>query len=299
MNLSVIIPVYNQEKIITKVLDSLNNQTIPKNRYEIIIIDDGSADKTLKIVKDFKKKSKVKINILRTVNRHGKGAARNLGIKKAKNEIVVLLDGDMISPNDLLKRHLEFHQKFAKKNFAIIGYITWATELEITPFMYWLEYGGGQLDFDILKDKQKIDYKHFYTGNSSFKKSFLIKNGLFDEDFGREMYEDLELAYRLQNKGLKIFYNKKARVYHCHQTDIEKYSKRMISVGKGAGILFEKHPELKNKIVLSRFTFRTALNQIFSPIYFLIGKIFKSIKWMGYYYNAKFFKIYINSYKNK
>ena len=140
--------------------------------------------------------------------------------------------------------------------------------------------------------------KHFYTGNSSFKKDFLLKNGLFDEDFGREMYEDLELAYRLQKKGLKVFYNKNAKAYHYHQTDIKKYSKRMMAVGKGARILFEKHPELKDKVALSRFTFRTILNQIFLQVYFLIGKIFKSIKWMGYYYNAKFFKIYLRGYRS-
>ena len=297
MNLSVIIPVYNQEKIISKVLDSLINQNIPKNRYEIIIIDDGSIDKTYKILESFKKKAGNKIFILKTINLHGKGFARNLGIKKAKNEILVLLDGDIIASKNLLAEHLRWHQKFPKENFAVVGYITWADQLKITPFMQWLEHGGGQLDFDNLKNKQQIDYKHFYTGNSSFKRDLLLRNGLFDEDFGREMYEDLELAYRLQKKGLKVFYNKNAKAYHYHRTDIKKYSKRMISIGKGAKLLFKKHPELKDKVALSRFTFRTILNQIFSPAYFFMGKVLKSTKWMGYYYNARFFKVYLKGYR--
>jgi len=297
MNLSVIVPVYNQEKIISKALVSLVNQNIPKNKYEIIVIDDGSTDKTYEILNSFKKKAGNKIFILKTINLHGKGTARNLGIKKAKNEIVVLLDGDVITSKDLLAEHLKWHQKFSKENFAVVGNITWPPQLKITSFMYWLEHGGGQLDFDNLRHQEEIDYKHFYTGNTSFKRDFLLKDGLFDEDFGREMYEDLELAYRLQNKGLKIFYNKNARAYHYHQTDPQKYSERMIRTGKGAKILFKKHPELKDKIALSRFTFRTILNQIFSPIYFLTGKIFRSIKWMGYYYNAKFFKIYMRGYR--
>lgn len=299
MNLSVIMPVYNQENIISKVLDSLINQNIKKNKYEIIIVDDGSTDKTWKILEFFKEKTENNFFIFKTISLHGKGIARNLGIKKAQNEIVVLLDGDIIASKNLLVKHLEWHQKFYKKNFAMVGNITWASRLKITPFMYWLEHGGGQLDFDSLKHKQEIDYKHFYTGNSSFKKEFLLKNGLFDENFEREMYEDLELAYRLQDEGLKVFYNKNAHAYHYHQTDPQKYSKRMIRVGKGAKILFKKHPELKNKVALSRFTFRTVLNQIFSPFYFLIGKIFRNIKWMGYYYNAKFFKAYMNGYGSK
>jgi len=83
MNLSVIIPVYNQEKIISKVLDSLINQNIPKNKYEIIIIDDGSIDKTYKILNFFKKKAGNKISIFKTINLHGKGNARNRD-KKSK-----------------------------------------------------------------------------------------------------------------------------------------------------------------------------------------------------------------------
>jgi glycosyltransferase involved in cell wall biosynthesis len=299
MNLSIIIPTYNQKKIISEVLASLVNQSIHKNKYEIIIVDDGSTDKTYEFLKSFKKRSKNKIFVLKTTNLQGKGAARNLGIKKAKNEIVVFLDGDIVASKDLLNEHLKYHQKFPKENFAIVGYITWFYQLKITPFMYWLEHGGGQLNFDNLKNKQEIDYKHFYTGNTSFKKSFLLNNGLFDEGFGREMYEDLELAYRLQKKGLKIFYNEKAKAYHYHQTDLQKYSGRMIRVGKGAKILFEKYPELKNKIALSQFTFRTILNQIFSPLYFLLGKFFGNIRWMGYYYNAKFFRIYMKGYRLK
>jgi glycosyltransferase involved in cell wall biosynthesis len=298
MNLSIIIPVYNQEKIILKTLNSLINQNIFVNNYEIIIVDDGSTDKTLKILNSFKEKRKDKISILKTMNKHGKGAARNLGIKNARNEIVILLDGDIIASKNLLIEHIKWHKKFFKENFAMLGHISWSPKLKVTPFMYWLEHGGGQLNFDRLKHNKEVDYKNFYTGNVSFKRNFFLKNGLFDEDFGREMYEDLELAYRLNKKGLKTFYNKKAKAYHYHQTDIEKYSKRMIAVARGAKILFKKHPELKDKIAFSRFNFRTTLNQIFSPIYFIFGKIFQSSEWMGYYYNAKFFRIYMKNYKN-
>jgi len=298
MNLSVIIPVYNQEKIILKTLNSLLNQSISQDDYEIIVVDDGSTDKTEKILWSVKKKTKNRLIILKTTKSHGKGAARNLGIKNARNKIIVSVDGDILVSQNFLFEHLKWHKKFSKENFSMIGYTTWWPKLKITPFMYWLEHGGKQLDFDNLKNVDEIDYRHFYTGNASFKRNFLLKNGLFDEGFGREMYEDLELAYRLQKKGLRIFYNKNAIGYHYHPTDLQKYSKRMLKVGKGAKILFQKHPELEDKVAFSRFTFRIILNQIFSPIYFIIGKVFKSLKWMGYYYNAKFFKIYMKGYEN-
>jgi len=299
MNLSVVIPLYNQEKIISKTLRSLFNQSLPKDRYEIIVVDDGSKDKTRSILEAINNKTGDNLIILKTIKKHGKGAARNLGIKKARNKIVVLLDGDIVATKYLLANHLKWHEKFTDNNFAMVGYITWFPKLKITPFMYWLEHGGMQLNFDNLKQNQEVDFKHFYTGNVSFKKDFLIKNGLFDEDFGRDMYEDLEIAYRLYKKGLKVFYNKNAVAYHYHPTDPKTYSERMLRVGRGSKILFKKHPELKDNVALSKFTFRTILNQIFSPIYFIFYKIFRNYKWMGHYYNAKFFKIYMKGYKSR
>lgn len=59
MNLSVIIPVYNQEKIVLKTLNSLFNQSISQDDYEVIVVDDGSTDKTEKILWSVKKKTKI------------------------------------------------------------------------------------------------------------------------------------------------------------------------------------------------------------------------------------------------
>lgn len=86
MKVSVVIPVFNEEKDITACLESLLNQTY--RDMEIIVVDDGSSDKTLEIIKDFP------IKILKQ-NHLGPGIARNLGAKEAVGEILVFVDGDM------------------------------------------------------------------------------------------------------------------------------------------------------------------------------------------------------------
>jgi glycosyltransferase involved in cell wall biosynthesis len=83
---SVIIPVYNEEKYLDFCLSSLSNQSYPKK--EIIIVDDGSTDKGLEICQKFN------VQILRQEHQ-GPGAARNLGVAHAKGEIIVLADADM------------------------------------------------------------------------------------------------------------------------------------------------------------------------------------------------------------
>jgi len=97
---SVVIPVYNEEKDILECLRSLKKQSY-KN-FGVIIVDDGSDDKTLEIVKDTSKKERLKIRVLKQKHA-GPGKARNLGAEKAKGEILVFIDADMTFDKDYLK----------------------------------------------------------------------------------------------------------------------------------------------------------------------------------------------------
>jgi len=83
--ISVIIPVFNREETIKRALESVFNQTYKD--FEVIIIDDGSTDKTLSLAKEFP------VEII-TQNNHGVSHARNRGIEKARGEYIALLDSD-------------------------------------------------------------------------------------------------------------------------------------------------------------------------------------------------------------
>ena len=77
---SLIIPVYNSEKYISKCIQSVLNQNFSKEKYEIIIINDDSNDKTLNICRKYKKKNK-NIKILNNKKNFGVSHSRNVGIK--------------------------------------------------------------------------------------------------------------------------------------------------------------------------------------------------------------------------
>ncbi|MDP3917459.1 MAG: glycosyltransferase family 2 protein [Nanoarchaeota archaeon] len=96
MEISVIIPAYNEEKYIDKCISSLLEQDYKD--YEVIVIDDGSTDDTVKIIKKFPKV------ILKKQNHKGPGEARNLGAKIAKGKILVFVDADMRFPKNYLTR---------------------------------------------------------------------------------------------------------------------------------------------------------------------------------------------------
>ena len=88
---SIIVPIYNVEKYLSKCLDSLVNQTLAD--IEIIIVNDGSPDNSYKIVKDYLKKYPDKIKYYEKSN-GGQGSARNLGLTKATGEYVGYVDSD-------------------------------------------------------------------------------------------------------------------------------------------------------------------------------------------------------------
>lgn len=92
--ISIIIPVYNEEASIGDCLTSLQGQTLKSN--EIIIVDDGSTDKTVEIV------NKYPVKLLKQ-NHFGPGSARNLGAKEAAGEILIFIDADMTFDKDFIK----------------------------------------------------------------------------------------------------------------------------------------------------------------------------------------------------
>lgn len=98
MRFSIIIPNYNKEKYLKDCLDSIFNQTLDKSKYEVLLIDDGSTDHSLEIVKDYDVK-------LFQTNRKMAGGARNKGIEEATGEYVLFLDSDdYFYKNDVLEK---------------------------------------------------------------------------------------------------------------------------------------------------------------------------------------------------
>ena len=95
IEVSVVIPTYNRKERLKDTLESLFHQTIPKDQYEIIVVDDGSSDGTEELVQVMIKTSPCSLRYFKQKNQ-GQAAARNLGIKNAVAEIIGFTDDDCI-----------------------------------------------------------------------------------------------------------------------------------------------------------------------------------------------------------
>ena len=244
LSLSVIIPTYNRKDILKKCLTAFFNQTYPQNMYEIIVVDDGSTDGTEEMIKTMINDSSYELRYFKQENK-GPAAARNVGIRNAKKDLVLFIGDDIITIGTLLEEHVKWHKLHPEENVAILGYVTWSPEIKVTPFMKWLEESGAQFGYPLIKNPDDVSYNFFYTSNISMKRQFLLKYGLFDEDFPYAAWEDIELAYRLTWKDVRIVYNEKATGYHEHETDQKRFQKRSQLVGQAKAIFHQKHPELK------------------------------------------------------
>ena len=211
--LSIIIPTYNRKDILLKTLKGYEDQTAQAEILEILVIDDGSTDGTGAAVTDFSLASPITIRCLSQKNA-GLASARNHGIREAKGALLLLGDDDIIPAPTLVAEHMAWNRRYPADNFAILGHVSWSPEVHPTPFMEWLGLDGVLFGFGRLSPGKEVGFQFFYFCNTSIKREFLIREGMFDESFRAYGYEDTELSYRLINKGFRLLYNPQAIGYH-------------------------------------------------------------------------------------
>lgn len=104
--ITILLPAYNEEEVIEKSLNTLQDNINIKKNYEILVINDGSTDKTLEILNQLSKKIK-NLRVITHERNKGLGAAISTGIQNAKGEIIIELDADMTHPLNVLPLMIE------------------------------------------------------------------------------------------------------------------------------------------------------------------------------------------------
>ena len=227
--LSVILCTYNRSSLLQMSLASLVDQTLDKDSFEVIVIDDGSSDTTREVVNSFAGRLPLRYFYQ---NNAGLAAAKNHGIYAAKGRILFFFDDDDIATPRLLEEHLRSHQKYADESYAVLNYTTWSPRLKVTPLMKFItEVGCFQFSYPNIQPGSVLDYKYFWGGRSSCKRSFLIEHGVFNPIF-RFICEDIELGHRLSHQGLKVVYNATAVTYMVREVLLEDFYQRLLRQGR-------------------------------------------------------------------
>lgn len=229
-NLSVIIVTYNRAVKLEKCLDSLVLQLYPKNFFYVLVIDDGSEDKTQLVVNNYKKF----LIIDYFYQKHqGVGAARRLGITKAKTDFVAFIDDDCVASKNWL---IELMQLKMNKIIAAAGgpLKIKKPKNNFEKYVNHYLFGNGQNWQPTVYDPPFIT-----TANSIYRRDIVKKIGNFDQAL--TVGEDLDMGWRLFFAGYKFGYLSRAVVYHAPPKNYFEHFKKIFNYGRGNAQVSRKH----------------------------------------------------------
>jgi len=265
--ISIVIPTFNSAKVLKTCLESLANQTVGREKYEVIVVDDGSTDETKDIV------AKYPVRYIHQQNR-GPAAARNNGVNHAQGEIVLFTDADCDpEPNwiEEMIKPLNDNQVVGVKG----AYKT--RQKELVARLVQIEY---EHKYERMKKFKYIDFIDTYS--AGYRKNVFLKYKGFDERYPGASVEDQEFSFRLARDGYKMVFNPEAVVYHKHSACLTGYLRKKYKIAFWKAFLLKRHPEkvktdthtpqsLKLQMLLSLCTILGFAGPLYSALYYVSG----------------------------
>ena len=236
---SVIIPVLDRADELSRCLESISGIRYPKDKLELIVVDDGSTDNSPEVARSFG---------ALVLESGGKGMgpafARNLGSKEARGEILAFIDSDCIASPEWLE---ELVGLFDDPEVAAVGGLV--DGMHTSSFLDRYELVMSSLTLGNRERSGQQGTDTFYVPSCNM----LVRSSAFREAFGfnPEMHvgEDVDLTWRMRDKGHRIIYMPKGRVGHEHRNAFLPFLRRRFQYGTSEAMLQLLHPLRHKKMV--------------------------------------------------
>jgi GT2 family glycosyltransferase len=228
--ISVIIPTHNRAALLRQTLRCLTRQTYPAEKYEVIVVDNGSADDTAVYLQTLAQKGEV--TYIRQSSL-GPAVARNVGAKIAQGEILVFTDDDCLPEPQWLAALAAVYQD-NRAAVAVGG------KVKNVDAGHWLRHY-----YHIQAERRQHPNgspRFLDTANASFRRAVFAQVGGFQERFHVPAAEDVEMGYRLAAAGYSLHFTPQAVVWHQGRTSLRGFFLQSWRRGLGQAMLMSEYP---------------------------------------------------------
>jgi GT2 family glycosyltransferase len=206
--ISVVVPTFDRLPRLQRVLGGLAAQTVERDRFEVVVVSDGSTDGTDEYLRSGA--TPVPVRAISQPN-SGPAVARNRGVAHSTTDLVLFLDDDVVPDPRLIEEHLRSHEALGERA-VVLGPMLTPDDADLAPWVRWEQVMLTKQYDAMQRGDWEPTARQFYTGNASIRRCHLDAVGGFDPAFRRA--EDVELAYRLDALGLRFHFNPDAVGHH-------------------------------------------------------------------------------------
>ena len=244
---SVVVCAYNADRTMDACLESLRTMSYPN--YEVVVVNDGSTDRTLEISQEHERRYAADPDAPRfiLIDQPNKGlsVARNVGAEAGNGEIIAYTDSDCVPDPDWLSFLV---YRFVRSGFVAVGGPNFPPpEPSLVPAAVAVSPGGPT---HVLLDDEVAE--HIPGCNMAFTKEALHELNGFEPIFAAAG-DDVDFCWRLQNRGHPVGFSAAATVWHYRRNTVNAYLKQQMGYGKAEALLYFKHPYRFNLLGQSRW----------------------------------------------
>ncbi|MBN2013939.1 MAG: glycosyltransferase [Candidatus Altiarchaeota archaeon] len=226
---SVIVPVHNAERIVGECIESILDLNYPKEKTEVIVVDNNSTDSTKEVIQKYPVRYLFE-------SRKGQFYARNLAVKNAKGEILAFTDGDCEVDKNWLKNLM---RNFTDDKIAGVG----GKVVAYNPQTVVEKYSAKYVLIQEWNVKEK--YPYIVTANAAYRRKIIEELGYFDG--AQYSGGDVDMGWRVTKAGYKLIYEPDAVVLHKHRTSLYELYRQFYRYGRWYVRYFKKHRDMLGK----------------------------------------------------
>jgi len=235
---SVVIATYERPASLERLLRQLGAQTLARDEFEVVVVDDGSTEAVASRVQRLA--LPYALTVL-TQENGGAASARRRGIQAARADIVIVVDDDMQVGPGFVAAHLDAHPAGSRR--AVLGWVRLDPAVAMPLFERQHARALECLADDVMAGRWTLEGSNLYTGNVSFRREDYLAVGGFDPSLG--LSEDAELGVRLEKAGVTLSFSETALgVHSSDHTSLEGWMRRAFEYGVWDLRISRKHADV-------------------------------------------------------